>query len=124
MRKLKILIVDDSSHFQTALKFMLEDHFEHRVEMIDSAKTGNEFLEKMKEKIYDLVFMDITMPDLDSLEKIRTVVNIYRNVTIIAVSFHSDFKYIVQMLEAGARNYLIKDDINEEAIDKVISKIL
>ncbi|MBN1180716.1 MAG: response regulator transcription factor [Bacteroidales bacterium] len=124
MRKLKILIVDDNSHFQKALRFILEDRFETRVEKIESAKNGKEFLEKMKEGLYDLVFMNITMPDLEELEKIRTAVNSYRDVTIIAVSFHSDFKYIIQMLEAGARNYLIKDDISVEAIDKVLAKII
>ena len=124
MRRIKILIVDNNSHFQTALRFILEDRFENRVKRIDVVKNGTEFLEKMKEDVYDLVFMDIAMPDLEGLGKIRTVVNTYRDITIIAVSFHSDFKYIVKMLEAGARNYLVKDDINVEAIEKILSKFV
>ena len=122
MKKMEIIIVDDNPHFQNALKFTLEDSFADRIKIIDFANNGKEFLEKLNRKYYDLVFMDVVMPNMDGFQATREALKLYRNITIIAVSFHSDLKYIKQMLEVGARTYLIKDDINIEFLDKLVSK--
>lgn len=121
MKKLKILIVDDNPHFINALKYMLTDFFSDRIEKISEASSGNECLEILKNKIYDLVFMDISMPGMSGIETTREATKLYRNLIVIAVSFHSEMNYIVQMIEAGARSYLIKDEINKESLEKVLS---
>ncbi len=121
MKKLKILIVDDNPHFVNALKYMLTDFFSDRIEKISEASNGNECLEILRNKIFDLVFMDISMPGMSGVEATREATKLYRNLIVIAVSFHSEMNYIVQMIEAGARSYLIKDEINKESLEKVLS---
>jgi DNA-binding NarL/FixJ family response regulator len=121
MKKHKILIVDDNPHFINALKYMITDLFEERVESINEAHDGAECLTMLKQKVYDLVFMDINMPGMGGVEATRQATRLYRNLIVIAVSFHSEMKYIIQMIEAGARTYLIKDEICKESLEKAIS---
>jgi DNA-binding NarL/FixJ family response regulator len=121
MRKQKVLIVDDNPHFAKALKFMLLDSFQDRIEDVKMAKDGDECLTELNQQIYDMVFMDINMPLKNGIEATREATKLYRNLVIVAVSFHSEMKYVVQMIEAGARSYIIKDEINRESLEKALS---
>ncbi len=121
MKKHRILIVDDNQHFAKALEFMLSDSFQDRIEIIKVATDGLQCLEELSANLYDIVFMDINMPNMNGIEATKTATRLFRNIIIIAVSFHSEMKYIVQMIEAGARSYIIKDEINTESLDKALS---
>ena len=121
MKKLKILIVDDNPHFISALRYMITDLFEERVDSISEAHDGAECLSILRNKVYDLVFMDINMPGKGGVEATREATRMYRNLIVIAVSFHSEMKYIIEMIEAGARTYLIKDEICKESLQKAMS---
>ena len=120
-KKLKILIVDDNPHFINALKYTITDLFQKRVDFINEANDGAECLAMLKKKVYDMVFMDISMPGMNGIEATREATRLYRNLTIIAVSFHSEMKYVVQMIEAGARSYIIKDEISRESLEKALA---
>jgi DNA-binding NarL/FixJ family response regulator len=121
MKKQKILIADDNPHFSKALKFLLLDSFQEQIEEISIVNDGDECLYELGKKIYDIVFMDINMPNLDGIEATKEATQLYRNLVVIAVSFHSEMKYIVQMIEAGARSYIIKDEISKETLEKVLA---
>lgn len=121
MKKQKILIADDNPHFSKALKFMLLDSFQEQVEEINIVKDGDECLDELNNRIYDTVFMDINMPKMNGIEATREATQAYRNLVIIAVSFHSEMKYIIQMIEAGARSYIIKDEISKETLEKALA---
>jgi DNA-binding NarL/FixJ family response regulator len=121
MRKQKVLIADDNPHFARALKFMLLDSFQDRIEDIVMVKDGDECLKELNRRIYDMVFMDINMPRLGGIDATREATNLYRNLVVVAVSFHSEMKYVVQMIEAGARSYIIKDEICRDSLDKALS---
>jgi DNA-binding NarL/FixJ family response regulator len=121
MKKLKILIVDDNPHFINALKYMISDFFEDRVESIAEAFDGTECIALLKKKVFDMVFMDINMPGMNGIDATREATRMFRNLIVIAVSFHSEMNYIVQMIEAGARSYIIKDEICKESLEKVLN---
>jgi len=121
MKKLKILIVDDNPHFINALKYMISDYFEDRVDNIAEAFDGAECIALLKKKVVDMVFMDINMPGMNGIDATREATRMFRNLIVIAVSFHSEMNYIVQMIEAGARSYIIKDEICKESLEKVLS---
>jgi CheY-like chemotaxis protein len=121
MKKQKILIADDNPHFAKALKFMLLDLFQDQIDEIGIVKDGDECLSELNTKIYDTVFMDINMPKMNGIEATREATQLYRNIIIIAVSFHSEMKYIIQMIEAGARSYIIKDEICKETLEKALA---
>jgi YesN/AraC family two-component response regulator len=119
MKKLNILLVDDNQHFRQALKYMVEESNRDGIDNIYQANNGNEALAILKKQQVDLVFMDIEMPEMGGIEATRKATEINRFLTIIALSFHQEMEYVMQMLEAGARNYIIKEDINTEAIKKL-----
>lgn len=121
MKKLKVLIADDNPHFCNALKFMLYDSFEERIENVAVVNDGTECLKELKNKIYDIVFMDINMPKMNGIVATKKATVLYRNLVIIAISFHSEMKFIIQMIEAGARSYIIKDEINKESLERALS---
>lgn len=121
MRKNRVLIADDNPHFAKALKFMLLDSFQDRIEDIIIVKDGEDCLTELNRKIYDLVFMDINMPKINGIDATRQATTLYRNLVIVAVSFHSEMKYVVQMIEAGARSYIIKDEICPDSLNKALS---
>lgn len=121
MRKQKVLIADDNPHFAKALKFMLLDSFQDRLEDVIIVKDGAECLTELHKKIYDMVFMDINMPKINGIDATREATNLYRNLVVVAVSFHSEMKYVVQMIEAGARSYIIKDEICRDSLDKALA---
>jgi len=121
MRKNRVLIADDNPHFAKALKFMLLDSFQERIEDIVVVKDGEDCLRELNRKIYDLVFMDINMPKINGIDATRQATTLYRNLVIVAVSFHSEMKYVVQMIEAGARSYIIKDEICPDSLKKALS---
>jgi YesN/AraC family two-component response regulator len=119
MKKLNILLVDDNKHFLQALKYMLEESCEEKIETIFQANNGLEALIILKKQHIDVVFMDIEMPEMNGIEATKKATEFNRFLTIIALSFHQEMEYVMQMLEAGARNYIIKEDINTETLKRV-----
>lgn len=123
MKKLRILIVDDHPRFINALKFILSDSFEDKIQSIDVASNGSECIEILSDKVVDLIFMDIDMPVMNGIEATQIITSNYRDLIVIALSFHTDMKYIVKMIEAGARNYIIKEEISKDLLSGVLEKI-
>ncbi len=122
MKKYRILLVDDHPHFINALKFLILDFFEDKVESIDIASNGQECLDILSEKVIDIVFMDIDMPVMNGIKATKIASDIYRSLIIIALSFHTDMNYVIQMIEAGARSYIVKEEINRELLSNVFEK--
>jgi len=113
---MKIIIVDDNKEFREAFRFLVEENFNDQIDYILEAENGKECLDKIRKKHVDIVFMDKQMPIMDGIEATKKIVDQYRNIKVIAVSFHSEFEDIKSMLEAGARNYLIKEEITPKTI--------
>ena len=113
---MNILIVDDNKQFREAFKFIIKENLEDRFKELFEAENGAECLEIIKKQTIDVVFMDKEMPVMDGVEATKKIIDNYRNIKIIAVSFHSEREDIKSMLEAGARNYIIKEEITPKAI--------
>ena len=77
-----------------------------------------------KKLLPNIVIMDIGMPDMNGIDATRQIILETKSIKVIALSMHSDRRFVLQMLKAGASGYLLKDSAFEElelAIQTVMS---
>ena len=119
MKKLaiKIIIADDHELFRDGLKLMLNS-FEH-ITICAEAEDGNELVEQVKLHKPDVVITDINMPKMDGIAAAKILSNQYPAMGIIALSMYDDDDLIIDMLEAGARGYLLKNAHKTEIITAI-----
>lgn len=114
---MKILLADDHRVLRRGLRRILEEQPDLHV--VGEAENGREAVELAGTLEVDVVVMDIGMPQLNGMEATRQIVQKHSNVNVLILSMHSDENYLVQVLRAGARGYLLKDSAEDELIDAV-----
>jgi DNA-binding NarL/FixJ family response regulator len=120
--KTKILLADDHRIVREGLRSLLEA--EEDMQVVGEADTGRRAIEMSDETGPDVVVMDIGMPELNGIEATRRIVHDHPQTRVIALSMHSDRRFMGEILKAGASGYLLKDGAFEElagAIRTVIS---
>jgi CheY-like chemotaxis protein len=123
MKMFNILLVDDNQQFLDAFEFMLEEVMGNQIEKIYRVANGQQCVNFLEAMPIDIIFMDIDMPVMNGIEATRKIVARYRFIHIVAVSFHNDMQSVREMIEAGARNYLIKEDINRDNLQRIFKSI-
>lgn len=119
---IKIILADDHKIIREGLKALLEK--QEGMEVIAEAQDGISTVRLTKRLLPDIVIMDIGMPDMNGIDATRSIISETQGVKIIALSIHSDRRFVLEMLKAGASGYLLKDSAFEElalAINTVIS---
>ena len=110
--KIRILLTDDHRIMREGLKSLLDD--ESDMEVIAEAENGRRAVELVDELNPDVVVMDIGMPELNGIEATRRIVLDHPVTKVIALSMHSDRRFMAEILKAGAAGYLLKDGAYEE----------
>jgi two-component system, NarL family, response regulator NreC len=110
--KTRILIADDHKIIREGLRALLEK--QNDMEVIAEAEDGLSAVKGALKASPDVVIMDIGMPGLNGIEATRQVVAGNRNIRVIALSMHTDRRFVLEMLEAGASGYLLKESAFEE----------
>lgn len=120
MNKLKILIADDHKLVRTGIRYTLTvgDNVNF-VERIDEVVNGKEALERSKIFSYDIILMDINMPEMDGIKATSAIMRENPQTKIIALSMHSDDFEIRSMIKAGAKGYLLKNTGSEVLADAI-----
>jgi two-component system invasion response regulator UvrY len=116
-----ILLVDDHSIVRTGLKLLINDFLSHT--HIDEANDGESALQKVKQMNYDLVIMDVNMPETDSFGTLQAILTIKPGTKVIMFSMNAEEVYAKRYLKMGAKGYLRKDAANDE-IEKAIDTVL
>jgi DNA-binding NarL/FixJ family response regulator len=117
MKKIKILIVDDHPMIRHGIKSLLNDV--DKFDVADEAGNGDEALQKLSEQQFDLVIMDIKMPEKNGIEATEEIVKKYPDVKVLAISMYDEQRYIVKMLQAGALGYVLKNTGKQELMTAV-----
>ena len=104
---LKIYIVDDHSLFREGLRFLLGNS--SYISEIKEAENGKVFLDNFETYIPDVVLMDIDMPEMNGIEATKEAIKRMPAIKIIALSMHADENFYTEMIEAGAKGFLIKN---------------
>jgi two-component system, NtrC family, nitrogen regulation response regulator NtrX len=105
----RILIVDDEAVIRRTFKSILEtENYD-----VDEAADGVECLAKVKQKTYDVIFLDIRMPRMDGMEALEKIQNISPDSSVIMISGHGNIETAIESVRKGAFDYLAKPlDLN------------
>lgn len=114
MEKIKVLIADDHKIIRVGLRGILDKANE--VEIVGEAEDGNQVMDLLKTIVTDVVLMDIDMGRSSGIETTRKVKASFPDVRVLALTMHEEQDHIIQMLEAGANGYLLKNTGSEELV--------
>ena len=112
MTTIRVLLADDHKIIRDGLKTLIDR--EAGLEVIAEAEDGRQTVRLAQKLRPNVVIMDVTMPDMNGIEATRKIVEEASGVRVIGLSMHTDRRYILGMLEAGASGYLLKDCAFEE----------
>jgi two-component system invasion response regulator UvrY len=113
----RIIIADDHEIVRAGLKQIIADDPDLLVE--GEASDGQELLEKLRKKKFDLVLLDMKMPGRSGLEILKQLKIEHPSLPVLVLSMHSEEQYAVRTIKAGASGYITK----ETAPDKLLEAI-
>ena len=114
---IKLLIADDHEIFRDGFKVMLSKYPD--IILVGEAENGKELIELANELKPDVVITDIKMPIMDGIEATRKIAEQFPHIGIIGLSMFDEDDLIIDMLEAGAKGYLIKNAGKEQIIEAI-----
>lgn len=112
-----VLLVDDEERFRTTLGKMLSAQGLE----VETAASGEEALEKLKGKPFDVVLLDIRMPGMGGIAALSAIKAADPLVEVIALSGHASLDAAVELIKRGAYDYLLKPCPVEEVLAKIES---
>jgi DNA-binding NarL/FixJ family response regulator len=119
---MKCIIVDDEPLAREGMKMNIGELSNlHLVGEFEDAATANEFLQSND---VDIMFLDIEMPEINGIEAAKRATELYPELRIITLSMYGDEEYYDQMVDAGAKGFLLKNTNLQEvktAIDTVMN---
>lgn len=101
-----LLLVDDHALFRFGLKSVLASADD--IEVVGEVADGEAALDFVRDRLPDVVLMDVNMPGIGGIEATRRIVHVAPDVRVIAVTAMSEEPFPNQLLDAGARGYLSK----------------
>jgi len=113
--KPRILIVDDEERFRKTLgKRLMERELD-----IETAGSGEEAINLVKNKLFDVIILDVKMPGLDGVETLRELKKISPLVEVIMLTGHASVDSAIEGMRLGAYEYLMKPCNIDELLEKV-----
>jgi two-component system invasion response regulator UvrY len=118
---LRVLVVDDHPSFRRGVKEILTEGF--GTVKIGEGANADEMLEQVRNKAWDLVVMDISMPGKPGSDALRELKQVCPSLPVLILSMHPEDQYALRMFKAGADGYLTKASAPEELV-RAIKKVL
>lgn len=109
---IRILIADDHKIVLDGLKALIEAQPDMKI--VAQATNGREAVKLARKERPDMIIIDVAMPDLNGLEAVRQILTDNSRTKVLALSMHSDRRYVTGMLSAGASGYILKHCAFEE----------
>jgi DNA-binding NarL/FixJ family response regulator len=114
---IRIVLADDHEIFRDGFNVMLKK--QQDILLIGEAANGIELIKITERLLPDIIITDIKMPGLDGIEATRILTEKFPAINVIALSMFDDDNLIIDMLEAGAKGYLLKSAHQREIIDAI-----
>jgi len=117
MNSYRIIIADDHSLIRQGIKAMIGQ--EPGLQVIAEAADGRELLNSLKEVRPDMVILDISMPQINGIEAVGKIHQLYPEVRMLVVTMHFNTHYYQHAVSAGAHGYLLKDDSDTKLLPAI-----
>lgn len=114
---IKVVIADDHPFIREGIKKVVNSKID--LEVVGEAEDGNELLDMLEEKKPNILVLDITMPGKSGLELLKHINSLYPDLPVLILSIHSEERFAIRALRAGAHGYLTKTSISEELIKAI-----
>jgi len=108
----RVLIAEDHKMMREGLRSLLEERLGY--ECVAEANDGEEAVIKAREFHPDIVIMDIALPNLNGIEATRQIKSHHPEIEVVVLSMYATRNYVLQVLQAGASAYLLKDSAFED----------
>jgi len=109
---ISIMIADDHSMIREGLKSLLE--LDGDIYVSDEAGDGEECILKLREKIPDVLLLDINMPKMNGLEVLKRIKELRMDVRVLVLTVHNEVEYLLRAVEIGVDGYLLKDSDSDD----------
>lgn len=113
----RILVADDHDIVRRGLRDLLTEH--PGWEVVGEARTGREAVALAEQLQPEIVVMDISMPDLNGLEASHRIHKAFPKIGILILTLHFSDQLLANIIEAGARAYIMKSDAHRDLIRAV-----
>ena len=119
MNPLRIIIVDDHAVVRRGVRALLES--QPGWEVAGEAVTGREAVDLAKRLCPDIVVMDLSLPELNGLDAARQILKDSPRTEVLVLTMHHSEELVRNVLQAGARGYVLKSDADASLIAAVES---
>ena len=115
--KIRVLIADDHAIIRQGLKQILSDTED--LEVTGEADGGVPAVQMIREHQYDVVLMDVSMPDRNGIDSLKLIRKENPRLPVLMLSMHPEEQYAIRALRAGAAGYLSKQGAPEQLVTAI-----
>ena len=115
--KIRVLIADDHAIIRQGLKQILSDTDD--LEVTGEADGGVKALQMIRDNCYDVVLMDVSMPDRNGIDSLKLIKKEFAKLPVLMLSMHPEEQYAIRALRAGAAGYLSKQGAPEQLVTAI-----
>ncbi|KXS33704.1 MAG: Two component transcriptional regulator, LuxR family [Candidatus Gallionella acididurans] len=113
----RILVVDDHALIRKGLKLILDETLD--LQVTGEAESGVQAISMAREQRYDLILLDISLPDKHGIDVLKQLKLDHPDIRVIMLSMHPEDHYGVRSLKAGALGYLNKQSAPDQLVDAI-----
>lgn len=113
----KILLVDDHSIVRSGIRLLLKEHY--GAIQVDEARNGSAAFGKIMDNTYNLVVMDINMPNTDTFSLLQNIQTIAPDLPIMIFTIMTEYAFAKRYLQLGVKGYISKQAEDAEILKAV-----
>ncbi len=114
---IKILIADDHTMFVDGIESILQA--EDDIKVVGRCYEGQQVKEFVTKNAVDIILLDVNLPDMSGIEVCKEILECYPNIKILAISMFNEESYVSEILNNGAKGYILKNTGREELLKAI-----
>lgn len=114
---IEVMLIDDHKMVREGMKQLLE--YDNKIKIISEGASGMDCLKLLKQKVPDVLLLDINMPDMNGIEVVKEIRKRKLHVKILMLTVHKEVEYLLHLLDIGIDGYILKDSGSEELIKAI-----